>query len=75
MVEIHLWPLAVEVLVSGTSTLDAPLNIVDNGFQFYIDNDSDDTNNWYIGATNDTWVAGDQLILVQAAVQVMLCFA
>ncbi len=47
----------------GTITDNAALNVNDNNFQYYIQNPSDGTNGWYIGASNDNWVAGgDQLL-------------
>ena len=47
----------------GTTTPTAPLSIVDDGFQFYIDNDADDPNSWYIGASNDAWQTGDNQLV------------
>lgn len=47
----------------GTMAIDAGLNISNNNFQLYIDNDADDANGWYIGASNNTWQAGDDQLL------------
>jgi hypothetical protein len=47
----------------GTTTLDASLNITHDNFQLYLDNDADDSNSWYIGASNNGWQAGDNQLL------------
>ncbi len=47
----------------GTTTISAPLTIVDDNFQLDIDNDADDANQWHIGASNDDWQAGGNQLL------------
>jgi hypothetical protein len=47
----------------GTSDIDASLTIEDDNFQWTIDNDSDDANQWYIGASSNSWVAGGNQLL------------
>ena len=47
----------------GTTSILAPLSIVDDNFQLDIDNDIDDANHWRIGASNNSWQAGDNQLL------------
>jgi len=47
----------------GTTDIDASLTIADANFQWTIDNDSDDANKWYIGASHSSWVAGGNQLL------------
>ena len=48
----------------GTSGQNARLNIADNDFQLYLRNEgAGGINDWYIGASNNTWIAGDDQLL------------
>ena len=48
---------------SGGSPLNAQFNISDDDFQVYVRNDEDDTNDWYIGASNESWAVGDDYLV------------
>lgn len=47
----------------GSSPSTAKLNIEDDNFQLYLRNAADDINDWYIGASRNTWLAGDNQLL------------
>jgi hypothetical protein len=47
----------------GTSSTSARLTIEDNEFQIGFQNTSGTPNDWYIGASNGTWSAGDNQLL------------
>ena len=49
----------------GTFSLNAGLNIHHTEWQLYLRNASDgDVNDWYLGATTDTWAAGDEQFVI-----------
>ena len=47
----------------GDAPLNAKFNVEGGGFQIYLRNDADDVNDWYIGASSDTWLTGDNYLL------------
>jgi hypothetical protein len=47
----------------GTSSPGSRLTIEDDGFQIALRNPGAGLNNWYIGASNTSWVAGDNQLL------------
>ncbi len=51
----------------GTSTLTAKLNIQNAGFQMALRNEGTGVNEWYIGASNDTWQVGDNQLIFSPA--------
>ena len=48
----------------GGYTAERPLNVeADDQFQVHMQNSGDDTNDWFVGASNASWAAGDNLLL------------
>jgi hypothetical protein len=47
----------------GTTAPDTKLTVRDDNFQWHISNDEDDPNDWFIGASNNGWQVGDDLLV------------
>lgn len=47
----------------GVNNIDAKLNVEGDEFQMYLRNDADDVNDWYVGASDLDWQAGDNQLL------------
>lgn len=47
----------------GGAPLESKFNVEGSGYQVYLRNDADDVNDWYIGASHDGWLTGDNYLL------------
>lgn len=51
------------IVGAGTNAASAKLMLHDEGFQLYLQNSSGGVNGWHIGASNGSWVSGDNQLL------------
>ncbi len=55
--------MGIGKVLMGNNDLSAKVNIESDNFQMYLRNDEDDVNDWYIGASDNEWLAGDNQLL------------